>query len=408
MGKVGTEATLLEILGEVRSIATDTDIIASGSTAGDWAGVKKIVQHGFGARRLPIGTQLVDTFTKTAGGAALDNPWDVVHHYENGDMALNMHFAFPDGMPFDAPEAIYYAPDGGLAAGQYYITIGMAYGNGWKAGHHINFTLTDAMEAGDQLVISTATDPNTDPTAGRAWNVYAKGSTTSKQNGVTSDSTEGTELGSTSTSGVGFKNGNINAPQVVVYGYGRWSQSAIRQYLNSAAAAGAWWTPQNPWDRPPAQAATVRGFLACCSPEFVAALDEVEVVTAINTVEGSTEVTETTMDKIFLPSKTQLYMVEQYAEDEPWDYFEQLAVEAGLSGRFQDHPTVYEVIKRYNLESQSSAGYAWLRSSNRPYATNAWYVSPGGTVIYGLGAYNAIRGCPACKFKKSTPAESGD
>lgn len=407
MGKVGTEATLLEILGEVRSIATDTDILANGSTAGDWAGVKKIVQHGFGAKRLPIGTQLVDTFTKTAGGAALDNPWDVVHHYENGDMALNMHFAFPDGMPFDAPEAIYYAPDGGLAAGQYYITIGMAYGDGWKAGHHINFTLTEAMEAGDQLVLNTQTDNKKDPTASMTWNVYAKGSTTSKQNGVTSDSTDGTELGSTSSSGTGYKNGNINAPQVVVYGYGRWSQSAIRQWLNSIAAAGGWWKPQNPWDRPPAQAATMRGFLACCSPEFVAALDEVEVVTAINTVEGSTEVAETTKDKIFLPSKTQLYMVEQYTEDEPWDYFEQLALEAGLSGRFQNHPTVYEVIKRYNLESQSSAVYAWLRSSYRAGAYNAWYVSTGGGVYAGY-AFGAYRGCPACKFKKSTPAESGD
>jgi len=283
----------------------------------------------------------------------------------------------------------------------------MAYGDGWKAGHHINFTLAEAMEAGDQLVLNTQTDNKKDPTASMAWNVYAKGSTTSKQNGVTSDSTEGTELGSTSTSGTGYKNGNINAPQVVVYGYGRWSQSAIRQWLNSAAAAGAWWNPQNPWDRPPAQAATMRGFLACCSPEFVAALDEVEVVTAINTVEGSTEVAETTMDKIFLPSKTQLYMVEQYAEDEPWDYFEQLAVEAGLSGRFQNHPTVYEVIKRYNLESQSSAVGAWLRSSNRPYASNACYVNTGG-YVNGSSAYSAYRGCPACKFKKSTPAESGD
>ena len=132
-----------------------------------------------------------------------------------------------------------------------------------------------------------------------------------------------------------------------------------------------------------------------------------EVVTAINTVEGSTEAAETTKDKIFLPSKTQLYMVEQYTEDEPWDYFEQLALEAGLSGRFQDHPTVYEVIKRYNLESQSSAVTAWLRSSNRSNANGAWGVGAGGAVgnNYACGAH---RGCPACKFKKSTPAESGD
>jgi len=400
MGKVATEATLLEVLKEVRSIAADTDILANGTKPDDWAGIKKLVQHGAAAHRLPIGTQLVDKFKKTAAGAELDNPWDVVHHYENGDMALNMHFAFPDGIPFDAPEAIYYAPEGGLAAGQYYITIGIAYGDGWKAGSHINFTLSDAMEEGDQLVLSTATDNKKDPTASMAWNVYAKGSTVSKQNGVTSNSTNGTELGSTSTSGVGYKNGNINAPQVVVYGYGRWSQSAIRQYLNSGAPAGEWWKPQNPWDRPPSQAASVRGFLACCTDEFVDILDEVEVVTAINTVEGSTEATETTKDKIFLPSKTQLYSAEQYAEDEPWDYFKELAQEAGLPGRFANHPSTYDVIKRYNLEAQTSAVGAWLRSSFRGGAGTAWLVSNAGCFT-GYYSCSAGRGCPACIIKKS-------
>lgn len=401
MGKVGTEATLLEILNEVQSIAADTDIIANGATAGDWAGIKKMVQHGAAEKRLPIGTQLVDTFTKLAEGNALNNPWDVVHHYANGDMALNMHFAFPDGMPFDAPEAIYYAPEGGLAAGQYYITIGTAYGDGWIAGRHINFTLTADMDEGDQLVLSTATDNKKDPTASMAWNVYAKGGTTSKQSGTTTESANGTELGSTSSIGTGYKNGNINSTQAVVYGYGRWSQSAVRQWLNSIAAAGGWWKPQNPWDRPPAQAATVRGFLACCSEDFVSILDEVDVVTAINTVEGSTDETETTRDKIFLPSKTQLYMNEQYTEDEPWNYYKQLALEAGLSGRFQNQPAVYEVIKRYNLESQSSAVYAWLRSAYRGAAGSAWSVGSGG-YVYGNGAYYAGRGCPACIIKKST------
>lgn len=363
--------------------------------------VKRDVQTGGAEVLYPIGTQLVDAFQKNATSTALNNPWDVVHHYANGDMALNMRFAFPDGMPFDAPEAIYYAPEGGLAAGQYYITIGTAYGNGWIAGRHINFTLTADMDEGDQLVLSTATDNKKDPTASMAWNVYAHGSTTSKQNGVTTESANGTELGSTSTQGVGYTNGQINAPQRVVYGYNRWSQSAVRQYLNSAAAAGSWWTPQNPWDRPPAQVATVRGFLACCSEDFVSILDEVDVVTAINTVEGSTDVTETTRDKIFLPSKTQLYMNEQYTEDELWNYYKQLALEAGLSGRFKDYPTVYDVIKRYNLESQSSAVSVWLRSASRGRAHNAWYVNSGGHVDAN-NAYGALRGCPACIIKKST------
>ena len=126
MGKVGTEATLQAILTEVKNIATDTDILAWGETAEDWGGVKKLVDHGVAAQRLPIGTQIIDKWKKAADGTEYDAPWDVVHHHQNGDMELNWHYAYPDGVPFDEPEAIYYADENGLAAGQYYINIGTA------------------------------------------------------------------------------------------------------------------------------------------------------------------------------------------------------------------------------------------------------------------------------------------
>ena len=398
MGKVGTEATLLDILYEVQSIAADTDIIANGTTPGAWDGIKKLVQHGAAAQRLPIGTQLSDTWAK-AEGTEYNILWDVVHHYANGDMALKWHYAFPDTIPFDEPEAIYYAPAGGLAAGQYYITIGMAYGEGWVAGQHINFTLANAMDEGDQLVISLGTNNANNPTNGRTWNVYAKGSTASKESGTTSNSDTGTELGSTSTLGVGYTNGQINAPQRIVYGYNRWSQSAIRQWLNSAAAAGAWWTAQNGWDRPVSAAATLRGFLAGFSTDFTDILEEVDVVTALNTVEGATDATETTRDKIFLPSLTELYVNPQYAEGEEWDYYKQLAQEDGRSGKFPTGQNI-DVLKNYNVADTTSAVNVRLRSANRGNAGIAWNVSSGGYVYYN-NAYNVLRGCPACKIRKS-------
>ena len=366
-----------------------------------WKQFQDVVDSGTTPEWFALGDQLIEPWKKTASSTPLDAPWDIAHFYANGNVALHWHYAFPDGMPFDAPEAIYYAGENGLSAGQYYITIGRNYGSGWVAGHHINFTLTDDLDAGDQLVLSTATDNKKDPTANMAWNVYAKGSTTSKQNGTTSDSTDGTELGSTATQGEGYTNGNINAVQRIVYGYGRYKQSAIRQYLNSIADAGEWWEPQNPWDRPPSQAASVRGWAAGFSQEFLSVVKPIEIVTAINTVEGSADVTETCADKFFLPSMTQMCFSEQYAEDEVWQLYRNLATEMGLASDARISGTHTELI-RYNLEAQSSAVSVWLRSAYRGSAYIAWHVGTTGAVSNYYHAYYAYRGCPACIIQKST------
>ena len=400
MGKVGTEATLQAILTEVKNIATDTDILAWGETAEDWGGVKKLVDHGVAAQRLPIGTQIIDKWKKAADGTEYDAPWDVVHHHQNGDMELNWHYAYPDGVPFDEPEAIYYADENGLAAGQYYINIGTAYGDGWKTDRHINFTLTAAMVEGDQLVINCGTNNANNPANGRTWNVYAKGSTTSKQSGTTSDSTTGTLLGTIGATNAHKTEGKLNAISRVVYGSGRWKESAVRQWLNSTAAAGAWWSAQNPWDRPPSVAASIRGFLAGCSQDFLDILVPVDVVTALNTQEGFSSNTETTQDKIYLPCMENWYINPQYAgEGAEWDYYKTLAQEAGLTGKFAQYGT-YEILKHYNLADHTSSVDVWLRSCNRGGASNAWLVNSSG-YVGNYYAYAAVRGCPACKIKKS-------
>ena len=392
--KVATEDTL-------QKIATLVGVIAGGGETDDWPSLKKLVDEGYAEEMYPVGSQIVDAW-EAAAGTSYDVPWDVVHYNDAGDMFLKWHYGFPTTIAFDAPEAIYYAPAGGLAAGQYYITIGMNYGNGWKAGDHINFTLANDMAAGDQLVLSTATDNKNDPTDGMAWNVYAAGSATSKENGVTSNSDTGTELGSTSATGTGYTNGNINAPQRVVYGYNRYSQSAIRQWLNSAEAAGSWWTAQNGWDRPPAQATTVRGFLAGCSEEFIRSIETADVVTAINTAEGAVETYETTHDKIFLPSLQEMYITPQLAntEGEDWDYYKELAEEAGLTGKFAQGST-YPILKTYYINNKTSACNARLRSAARGNAYLTWCIASSGVVYGSSVAYIAYSGSPACIIKKS-------
>ena len=366
-----------------------------------WEAIKEYVNDGIMAHFYPVGSQIKDTWEKTEGGTEYTVLWDVVHYDEEESLYLKWHHALPDGVPFDAPEAIYYF-DGTEAAGDYHIAIGSSYGSGWNTSKNIQFTLTAAPAAGDQLVINCGTDQNVDPTNGRAWNVYGKGSTTVKQSGTTSNGTSGTNLGTIGLESAQKPNGRLNAISRVVYGSGRWSQSAMRQYLNSDAAAGGWWSAQNGWDRPPAEAATLRGFLAGFSQDFKDTIEEVEVVTALNTVEGYVDTYETTHDKIFLPSLQEMYIAPQLADTEGvnWNYFKELAQEAGLSGKFAQYGT-YPILISYRIDSQTSPVTVWLRSANRGYANNAWHVNNSGNVNNYYGAYGAVRGCPACKFKKS-------
>ena len=391
---------LAALRGDLAGLTTAVaDLAKAVYSADSWASIDALVKDGKAKDVLPVGTQISDEWEKAAG-TKYTAPWDVVHHNANGDMELNWHYAFPDGCPFDAPEAIYFAPSGGLAAGTYHILIGTAYGTGWDTEKAIQFTLNSAMDEGDQLFINCGTDNKNDPTNGRTWNVYAKGSTTSKDTGTTSNGTGGTSLGTIGNVNAHRTNGNLNAISRVVYGSGRWKESAIRQWLNSSAAAGAWWTAQNDWDRPPSNASTARGFLAGFSAEFLAILEESDVVTALNTQEGFADETETTQDKIYLPCLENWYInPEKAGEGAEWDYYKDLAAEAGLSGKFQRSST-YAILKKYNVSDVTSAVYVWLRSCNRSSATYAWYVYYSGNVTYTY-AYNAHRGCPACKIKKS-------
>ena len=355
----------------------------------------KLVKKGTASSIIPVGKQIDDTWN--LNGTDYEAPWDVVHYDSAGNAYLNWHYAFNDAIGFDAPEAIYYAGDDGLPAGTYYITIGYAYGNGWVKDATIYFTLTSAMDAGDQLFIDCGKDNKNDPAGGRSWKVFAQGGTTAKQSGTTAASGTGTELGSTSSANPHRTNGQINAPSRVVYGYNRWSQSAIRQWLNSDGAAGTWWSPQNGWDRP--TTVNQRGFLAGCTADFLAILKPTEVVTVLNSQEGFAETTETTIDRVFLPALEQWDInPELTGEGEPWAYYEDLAEQAGLSGKFQRGQT-YEILKKYNVTAKTSAVGVWLRSCLRGGAYTAWVVYYSGNVG-SSNAYNGLRGCPACIIKK--------
>ena len=82
-----------------------------------------------------------------------------------------------------------------------------------------------------------------------------------------------------------------------------------------------------------------------------------------------------------------------------WDYYKDLAEEAGLTGKFAQYGT-YPILITYQAGNTTTPVYVWLRSCTRGNAYYAWYVANTGGVYNG-GAYNAHRGCPACKILAS-------
>ena len=297
----------------------------------------------------------------------------------------------PTGVPFDEPEALYYF-DGTEAAGTYHISINTAYGDGWISGQSIQFTLSEAPSEGDQFVVDCNKNNATNPTNGRTWNVYGKGSTVSKQTGTTSNGTGGSKLGYTSDVDAQHTNGRVNAPSRVVYGYNRWSQSALRQWLNSVANASAWWTAQNDWDRPPAVASTLAGFLAGYDEGVYRHFKPIKVVTVACNADDNVE--DVTYDRVFLSSLEQMYCVPQFSgkEGSYWEYYKRLL------GRTTPAPTgeTYARLIKYGLTNGStlSAQTCWRRSASRIHAGNAWLVGASGSV-YANTAFNAYRCAPS-------------
>ena len=100
-------------------------------------------------------------------------------------------------------------------------------------------------------------------------------------------------------------------------GNNRWSVSNIRQWLNSSGAAGSWFTAQHTADAAPissnvldadAAYADAPGFLAGFSADILQHFTDITNVTALHKVDngGSSGGSEETVDKVFLPSCTEM------------------------------------------------------------------------------------------------------
>lgn len=346
----------------------------------------------------PIGSKItIPWVDKSNNDHEYMMPFNVVHHrmVELADgsivpgMFLQSHFATVYGVQFSHYQAFYYAATA-LPAGDYHITLGTTWGNKeCVAGTNVAFTLTQELPAGGRLAGMYGLPDQ----ASTNWKIYAYAA-----DGITLLETMNATLGDSGTNlGTMYANKNdegLNFMHAVGYGYNRWSQAAIRQWLNSGADIGAWWKPQSNYDIAPDQLATKPGFLSGFSDDFLGAIRPIKVQTATNTLTDG-GVTDVTYDRFFCPSIEEIFSTPQISgvEGEAWDYWKQALGRTTPIGTGSSN--INPAYIHHALENPASAQAVRLRSANRTDGYITWYVLSTGYVYYS-SAYYALRCAPAC------------
>ena len=373
--------------------------------------IAEIVRRGEASNVFNIGDQINVNWNNGQNDYVL--PFDITHfgdvQLQDGEtipgMFIQSHYAL-DGVQFDQNEAFYVAPAGGMAAGTYHFTMGNSWGSNVVADKSYQFTLAESYAEGDLLQLGTASSetsglPDTAPANWRVRTYKASGSTPA---GLAANATEivtlsegtgGTDLGTLSSS-TKYGTSGLNNMQRAAYGYNRWSQSAIRQQMNSDAAAGSWFTPQNPYDRRPDQLASLRGMKAGFEEGFLNILKPVKVTTALNTV-SDTDIgaSEDTFDMFFLASLEQEFIVPQASgvEGSYWEYWKMRLGLSSPQGTGGANANANHI--RYAYNARTSAQHCRLRSAYRGNAYYTRYVVTSGSASNANAAY-ANRAVPAC------------
>ena len=184
------------------------------------------------------------------------------------------------------------------------------------------------------------------------------------------------------------------------YGNNRYIHSNIRQWLNSSAAAGAWYTAQHSADAPPASANiwnsynaydTIAGFLNAFTANERAALLDTTITVGKSSTDGGG--TETCTDKIFLLSCTEVNLSGDHTCGS------KLAIFSDNASRVATVTAECVANSNYNSNPASGAAwYYWLRDAYAGSARNARHVVTDGT-LYGRRACSGDYGLrPACNL----------
>lgn len=382
-----TEVNIGDLLKQIATVQTGTVDVSS------WTKIRNLRKSGLAEKVLAVGDIIDDTWTDVAAPKEYPYQWHVADfqpiELQNGDteasMLVQAHWAHPFGVQFSHQRAFLACPDG-LPVGSYYFTIESAWGNNVKAGDIVCFKTTKIVPAGGRVSGCYGA-----PDQAKAnWRIYthsADGKTQIETITPTFAKTDSaTNLG---TQHLNKREGNLNSTQEMAYGWNRWKTSALRQYLNSEAAKGAWWTAQDEWDVAPDQLKDKAGFLSGCSADFLSALQVVKVTTFTNTVnDGGGE--DVTYDRVFIPSMEQMYCAPQIRGEGTYlEYWKQRSGATAPLAQWGTYPNIIT----YAVENHASPQYMRLRSASRGSANSTWSVYSSG-LVSSSSASSAYRFAP--------------
>ena len=185
------------------------------------------------------------------------------------------------------------------------------------------------------------------------------------------------------------------------YGNNRWTLSNVRQWLNSQAAAGKWYSAQHSADAAPTNANVwsnyneydaEAGFLAGFSANFIAALLTTTHTVGKATVDGGG--TESCTDKIFLATCTEVGLSGDVTAGS------KLALFSDNNSRLA-YPTAEAVSKSEYTDGNfnvNSPWYWWLADAYASYSCDVRGVHSSGALDWS-GAYGGSRGVrPLCNL----------
>lgn len=337
---LATDETLAQVSENLKQIGGALQVMSGAALAGtlaDFESLHKLIQSGRAAEVLSVGDQIAVEHSEY--GSLL---WDIIGFDHDADasglfdhsLTVQLHSLLPNYLQFDAREN-EVATEGVFSSDYAY------YIQGADADH---FT-------------------------------YLKAGT---------DYTVGAQIPSDQTyyhSAIHDTTGNI-----VRYGYNNWEHSAIRQYLNSEATAGNWWTAKHLGDVAPSYAASKAGFLNGLDAEFKKLIGTCNKITALNTITGGGGSVQS-VEKMFLLSRTEVMGGNEnsISEGTPYEYYKRLVGGSVVTGECANRI-------KYN---GTTPYWWWLRD---PYSGNSCYArgvsSPGG--IYINSAYYSYGVAPAC------------
>lgn len=266
------------------------------------------------------------------------------------------------GAVFDAPEANYQITTE-IASGE---KCNISLESNTIAAATYNFTAPSALVVGGRLRINTAVQ----------LQYYATPASAPVNIAMVAGAADAEYIS------ISAKLSAQNNKDRVTYGSNKYTESAVRQWLNAGGAAGSFWTSKSNYDLAPSWHSTWAGFQNTLDPDLLAVIGETTREVELNTVtDGGGQATIS--DKIFLPSRMEIYgSVET----------------AGHKGlQYQAYVGSVDADKiKYDATALSTARSWWLRS---PYASTAYSarsVTSATGALYGNIAYVGIGAAAAC------------